>query len=258
MATDKLTFLGTGTSYGIPQIGCDCSVCRSTDPRNARTRCSAILEAAGVRLLIDAAPDFRTQALREGISDIDGVFITHVHADHIFGLDDLRPLSLNRESPLPIFADAETASLLRQTFAYIFSTPIRRENVPWMVIQEIVAGEPFTLGEATFLPFPVEHGRWSCLGIRYGDFAYITDAKRIPAKSVTALAGIKTLCLDLLRDDPHPTHMSTKESLATVKELGSPESYFIHMGHEIEHASFDKNLPQGCQLAYDGLVISLD
>lgn len=258
MTSNQLTFLGTGTSYGVPQIGCECAVCRSEDPRNKRTRCSAVLEVEGVRLLIDAAPDFRAQALRERVNEIDGVFITHVHADHIFGLDDLRPLSLNRDTPLPIFADAETSALLRQVFGYIFSTELRRENVPWMVLHEIVAGEPFQLGTASFLPFPVEHGRWSCLGIRYGDFAYITDAKRIPDESKGHLAGVRALCLDLLREDLHPTHMSKDESLATVEELGSPQTWFIHMGHEIEHATFDASLPSHCNLAYDGLVISFD
>ncbi len=258
MTQDSLTFLGTGTSYGIPQIACGCSVCNSDDPRNTRSRCSAVLTAQGQNLLIDVTPDFRSQALREQLVHVDGVFITHVHADHVFGLDDLRPLSLNRDVPTPVFADAESCAQLRTIFSYIFCTEERRPGIPWLVLREIKAGQSFQLGGASFMPFSVEHGRWPCFGLRYKDFAYITDAKRIPRRSQAVLSGLKKLCLDLLRDEPHPTHMSRAESLAAVQELGGPETWFIHMGHEVDHTPFEGALPENCYLAYDGLKIEVN
>ena len=254
---DYFLFLGTGTSYGIPQLGCRCSVCTSEHARNRRSRCSGLLRTRGVSLLIDATPDFRTQALREGVDHVDGVFITHVHADHVFGLDDLRPLSLQGDSPIPIFADRESADQLRQIFEYIFCTEKRRPGVPWLVLREIEGGRPFTLGGAEFLPLPVEHGRWPCFGLRHGDFAYITDAKVVPPATRELLQGVEVLCLDLLREEPHPTHMSRGESLGVVRDLGCPRTWFIHMGHEIDHEPFDLALPSHCSLAWDGHRIGL-
>ena len=252
---DEFLFLGTGASSGVPQIGCACPVCQSTEVKNKRSRCSGILKAKGRQLLIDATPDLRSQFLREDIAAIDGLFVTHVHADHVFGLDDLRPISLARDEPLPVFADAESCRRLRQIFDYVFATEARRDGIPWLALREIVPGEPFRFGEAELLPVSVVHGAWPCSGLRYGNFAYLTDLKRIPLESMRALKGIQMLVLDLLRDDLHPTHMCRDESLAAVGHLGNPKTWFIHMGHEVDHLPFQARLPFGTQLAYDGLKI---
>jgi len=253
----KLTFLGTGTSYGVPMIGCRCDVCVSTDPRNVRSRCSSLLEIGDLRILLDVTPDFRSQALAVGLDRVDAVVITHVHADHVFGLDDLRPLSLGRDEPLPVFADKASCAELRQVFGYVFRDEKKRMGIPYLSLQEITPGDVFGPAGVDLLGFHAHHGRGHSLGIRWGDFAYLTDAKEIPRESMENLDGVQVLALDMLREEPHATHMCLQESLEVVRRLGDPPTWFIHMGHEVDHVSLGTKLPEGVQLAHDGLIIDL-
>ncbi|MEZ6195215.1 MAG: MBL fold metallo-hydrolase [Planctomycetota bacterium] len=257
--SDRVVFLGTGTSFGVPMLGCGCAVCRSTDPRNRRLRCSALLEHAGRRLLVDPSPDFRAQALREGIDALDAVVVTHAHADHILGLDDLRPLSLSRDEALPVHCDRVTGDTLREMFPYVFSTERKRPGLPWLALRELRPGvRQEILPGVELLPLRTEHGAMGSLALRFGDFAWITDLKGIAPTELAALAGLRWLALDMLRvEPPHPTHLSLEESLALRAALGDPETWFIHMGHEVDHETVERGLPPGCRLAVDGLRLPL-
>ncbi|MCA9319616.1 MAG: MBL fold metallo-hydrolase [Planctomycetes bacterium] len=252
LAENRVVFLGTGTSYGVPRLGCQCEVCVSSDPRNRRTRCSGLLEVEGRRILIDVGPDFRQQALREGLDRVDAVVITHVHADHVMGLDDLRPLSLDRQEALVIHAHAAACRELRDLFPYIFRTDRRREGIPWLTLQEIQAGIPFLAAGVELVAASLPHGGGQTLGLRWGPFAWVTDVKSLPSAALEALKGVRWLALDMLRREPHPTHLCLDESLAFRQALGEPETWFIHMSHEVDHGPFDAALPPGCRLAWDG------
>ena len=254
----ELIFMGTGTSYGVPMVGCRCSVCTSSDPRNVRTRCSALIHGRDGAVLIDPTPDFRSQALREGLDRLDAVLITHVHADHVLGLDDLRPLSLSRDEPLPVFAADEAAAELRQIFGYVFETDRRRPGVPWLKLMPLEAGQPFAVAGETFLPFPLVHGRCGTLGFRFADAAWVTDVKRFTLEAWDALRGVRCLALDMLREEPHPTHLCLADSLDAVRRLGDPATWFIHMGHEVDHGTLAARLPEGVRLAVDGLRLDLE
>ena len=254
---DQITFLGTGTSYGVPMIGCRCAVCRSDSPRNQRLRCSALLESRGTKVMFDVTPDFRTQALRVGLDRLDAVVITHVHADHVMGLDDLRPLSLARDEALPVYALPEACTELRTIFGYVFATEKKRMGLPWLALKEVEPGETFRVGPLEFDTCALPHGRGRTLGIRRGDFAYLTDLKSLPTTAAESLRGINRLALDHLRVEPHPTHLCRAEALDIWKELGRPRTWFIHMGHEVDHEPYDAELPEGTSLAYDGLVVPL-
>ncbi len=254
---DFLTFLGTGTSYGIPMLGCDCAVCRSDDPRDRRWRSSVLLESRGQRLLIDAGPDLRAQFLRHQLSRLDAVFITHAHADHMMGLDDLRPLSLQGDRALPIFADPPTAETLRVTFPYIFAQKKRRLGIPWMTLVEISPGVAFEAAGMRAMAFEVEHGRGRNLGLRVGDFVYLSDCKRIPERARQVMAGVKWLALDMLREELHPTHLCLEESRALVRDLGGPRTCYIHMSHEVSHSTVGRHLPPYETLAFDGAKFAL-
>lgn len=251
---DELIFLGTGTSFGVPMLGCECQVCRSSDPRDRRGRCSGLFVVNGKRILVDPTPDFRQQALREGIDRLDAVLVTHVHADHVMGLDDLRPLSLAREAALPIYGTAETTAELRQLFGYAFASIKKRPGLPWLSLVDIEPGRPFeALPGIEVLPLPMRHGRGTSMTYRIGNTAWATDLKEAPDSSVDRLQGLELLALDMLREEPpHATHLALSESLALRERIGSPPTWFIHMGHEVEHASLEARLPAGTGLAYDG------
>jgi phosphoribosyl 1,2-cyclic phosphate phosphodiesterase len=260
-----LTFLGTGTSMGVPTLGCECAVCTSAmspmgDPRNRRTRPSVLIQYAGHSVLIDTGADFHTQALREGIRRLDGVFYTHPHADHILGMDDLRPLTFYNPEPLPLFADDATATVIERVFAYTFQPPRRGTTIARVKLNRI-ATEGFAevhLFGAVFRRIPVNHGSLSISGYRFGSAAYLTDMSSIPEASVAELQGLDVLILDALRHEPHPTHSNVENSLRIVEELKPRRAYFTHMGHDLDHAATDAILPKHVRLAYDGLKVEFE
>jgi phosphoribosyl 1,2-cyclic phosphate phosphodiesterase len=249
-----LTFLGTGTSMGVPTLGCKCAVCQSTDVHDHRTRPSIAVEFAGHRVLIDTGPDFRQQALREGIDSVDAVLYTHSHADHILGLDDLRPLSFfHRERPMPLYADATTAAVLRRIFDYTFSVDSKYPTSARVEIHDIHEG--VDLFGMRFERLAVQHGEAEINGFRFGSAAYLTDMSGIPDATAERLQGLDILVLDALRLTPHPTHSHLEKSLEYVRTLKPKRAFFTHMSHEISHAAVQAGLPENVFLAYDGLKL---
>lgn len=259
-ATARLTFLGTGTSFGVPQIGCGCAVCRSDDPRDKRTRCGAVLEtASGTRLLIDTPPELRLQLVATGIGDIDAVLYTHEHADHIHGIDDLRAFTIRRATALPLYAESTTLHTLRARFPYITDEqfrPLPGTTRPECTLVPIQAGVPFTVKDADVLPIAVPHGRASVVGYRVGDIAYVTDAKLLPDAARTALIGVRVLVLNALLRHSHPTHLSIAEAVAVAQEIGAERTFLTHLTHDNAHADLAAELPAGIEPAYDGLVVT--
>ena len=256
-STLHVTLLGTGTSTGVPVIGCTCRVCRSADPRDQRTRCSCYIEAGGVHLVIDTGPDFRQQALREGLSRVDAVLFTHHHFDHVVGLDDLRPFFFDNARPIPCYAPAHTVDILRDMFPYIF----KDGSYPGASRLTLHAIEgPFTIKSRydparTVVLTPIEafHGDLPLYGYRLGRFAYLTDISHLPDASLRHLHDLDVLVLDALRHRPHPTHLTIEEAVATAQRIGARQTYFIHMTHNLLHAEEDARLPDGIALGYDGL-----
>lgn len=265
MPTDPLplrvTLLGTGTSTGIPVIGCTCRVCRSEDPRDTRSRCACLIETAGLTILIDSGPDFRQQALREGIDRLDAVLYTHHHFDHVAGLDDLRPFFFGNKEPIPCYARANVAAVLRERFDYIFKDGTY-PGLPRLNLREVDG--PFTVesryGTTPALavtPVEVYHGNLPMYGYRIGRFAYLTDTNRLPEASYDLLHDLEVLVLDALRTAPHPTHFSFDEAVAVARRIGARQTYFIHMTHSVLHAEIDATLPDGIALGHDGLSLEI-
>jgi phosphoribosyl 1,2-cyclic phosphate phosphodiesterase len=250
-----VTFLGTGTSHGVPMIGCDCAVCRSTDPRDHRTRPSIYLECAGgLQVLVDTTPDLRSQALRHDLRRVDAILFTHAHADHIMGLDDVRRFNVLSRAAMPLFGDARTMAALRRVFSYAFDSDAPRGGgVPDLQLWTI--GGAFCLGRQEVVPIPLRHGTWQILGFRLGGFAYLTDTNGIPPDSRARLDGLDTLVLDALRHKPHPTHFTLREAVAVAREIGARRTFFTHIAHELGHAETSATLPAGMALAHDGLTI---
>ncbi len=257
----RLTFLGTGTSFGVPQIGCGCAVCRSTDPRDKRTRSGAIIETdSGVRLLIDTPPELRLQLVAADISSIDAVLFTHEHADHIHGIDDLRAFTIRQRKALPLYGSIETLSTLRQRFPYIVDE--RFDTLPGTTRPEgqvhvVAPGEPFDVAGLRVRPFNVPHGRAHVLGYRIGNLGYVTDAKALLPEARQALDGVEVLVLNALLRASHPTHLSISEAIATAQQVGAARTYFTHLTHDNFHAALEAELPAGIMPAYDGLVVTL-
>jgi phosphoribosyl 1,2-cyclic phosphate phosphodiesterase len=250
-------FLGTGTSHGVPMIGCDCGVCRSDDPRDSRTRPSILFEFDdGLRVLVDTTPDLRLQALRHDIRRVDAILYTHAHADHVMGLDEVRRYNVLSGRPMPIFADAPTLANLRRTFAYAFDPRLPKgggvpDLRPWTI------GGPFMVGRQEIVPVPLRHGSWMILGFRCGPFAYLTDCNGIPDESMALLGGLDCVVLDALRHRPHPTHFTLDEAVAEAHRIGARQTYFTHIAHELGHAKTSAGLPAGMALAHDGLVVGV-
>ncbi|MEO7190713.1 MAG: MBL fold metallo-hydrolase [Vicinamibacterales bacterium] len=253
----RVLFLGTGTSHGVPMIGCECAVCRSTDPRDTRLRSSIYVECDdGLRVLVDTTTDLRQQALRHGIRRVDAILFTHSHADHIMGLDEVRRFNMMSGQPMPIFAERHTLEDLRRTFGYVFrSDAPRGGGVPDLRLWEI--GGPFCLGGQEVVPVPILHGSWQILGFRLGGLAYLTDCSGIPPASMALLAGVDVLVLDALRRTPHPTHFTLDQAIAISQQLGARQTYFTHIAHELGHAAVSAELPHGVALAYDGLLLDV-
>ena len=252
----RVTFLGTGTSQGVPMIGCQCAVCTSTDPRDKRLRVSVLMEVKGLRILIDPGPDLRQQLLRAGVSDLDAVLITHEHMDHLAGMDDLRAISFQYEppKPVPIYADAPTQQAVRRVFNYAF----REEKYPGVPQFDLhlIDRQPFNIGGLKVIPIEVMHMSMPVLGFRVGGFTYITDAKTIALKEKEKVRGSEVFVVNALRQKEHYSHLNVAEALALVDELKPGRTFFTHISHWMgKHA--DVELPANVALAYDGLVVEL-
>jgi phosphoribosyl 1,2-cyclic phosphate phosphodiesterase len=252
----KVTFLGTGTSTGVPVLACDCAVCRSTDPRDKRLRPSVLLEWDGASVLIDTSTDLREQGLRIGLKRLDAVLYTHAHVDHILGLDELRQFNWLQRGPVPVYGSAETLAALGRTFWYVFEDVEAGGGKP-RVTPHAVDG-PFPLLGRTVIPVPLFHGTLPILGFRIGGFAYLTDASRIPDASRPLLQGLDVLVLNALRPRPHPTHFSLEDAVTEASRIGAARTWFTHMGHEMPHRAVTDSLPDGIGLAWDGLVVEVD
>jgi phosphoribosyl 1,2-cyclic phosphate phosphodiesterase len=275
--------LGSGTSQGVPAIGCDCAVCKSSDPRDRRMRPSILIEilpgpadplarrdadgaaaadargpfASAVRsILVDTSTDLRAQALAYDVRRVDAILFTHGHADHVFGLDDVRRYNQMQQASIACYADAETLAALRRMFAYVFEPPRQKGGGVPQLSTFRIAG-PFTLGGVEVVPVPVFHGSLPVLGFRIGSFAYLTDCNRIPDASWPLLQGVRTIILDALRHRPHSTHFSVGEAVDVVARLGAERAYFTHICHDLAHAETCASLPAGVELAYDGLVLEI-
>lgn len=253
----KVTFLGTGTSQGIPVIGSDHPVCKSSDPRDNRLRVSVMIEWEGYRYVIDCGPDFRQQMLREQVQKLDGVLLTHEHSDHTAGLDDIRPFYF-RQGNIPFYAHQRVFKALHERFAYIFETENKYPGAPTIEEIEIDHSTPFTIGNRTVIPIEVDHAGLPVLGFRIGDFTYLTDVKTISEPELKKIAGTKVLVLNALRENPHKAHLNISEALALVNKIQPKFAYFTHISHLMGfHAEVEPALPEHVFLAYDGLKIEI-
>jgi phosphoribosyl 1,2-cyclic phosphate phosphodiesterase len=252
-----LTVLGSGTSMGVPTIGCSCAVCRSSDPHDRRTRPSIMLSYNGHHVLIDTTPDFREQALREKITQLDAVLYTHTHADHILGIDDLRPLSYHHKlGKLPLYATTANCQFLRNMFRYIFEANYKFGGLPQ--VELIPMDGALDLFGAHFEPVTVIHGETPILGFRFGSAAYLTDHSSVPAESLEKLRDLDILFLDALRHKPHPTHSSVEQSLEIVAQVKPKRAFFTHICHDLPHEATNAALPAGVQLSYDGMKLEFE
>lgn len=259
----KLTFLGTGTSFGVPQLGCHCAVCRSPDPRDRRTRVGAVVETrGGTRILIDTPPELRLQLVNAGIDRVDAVLYTHDHADHTHGIDDLRAISVRRSGPLAFYGSRETIESLRKRFGYVFDEtmrPLPGTSKPEGSARIIEPGERFTVGDAEVLAVRVPHGPWSVYGYRIGALAYVTDAKTVPDDVIAQLRGVEVLVINALFRTEHPTHLSIPEAIEVAREVGAKRTYLTHLTHENFHADLESELlPRGITPSFDGLTVRID
>ena len=251
----RITVLGSGTSVGVPTIGCECRVCRSTVPRDKRLRPSILVSYEGHHVLIDTSPDFRAQALRAGFRRLDAILYTHAHADHILGLDDIRPFNYGRSDLIPIYARRDALETIQRVFRYVFEAAKHDHGgIPRIQAHELDDGGVDLFG-LRFVPVPILHGKRTIVGFRFGRAAYLTDHSDIPPASLEMLRGLDVLFLDGLRHTPHPTHSTIARSVAWVDELRPARAYFTHICHELPHEETNHSLPQRVQLAYDGLEI---
>lgn len=253
----RLTFLGTGTSTGVPQIGCDCEVCTSADVRDKRLRCSALVETGEKNLLIDCGPDFREQILREGSRHLDAVLLTHSHYDHVGGIDDLRPYCYATEHGFPIYCQSDVARNLHERIPYCFAKH-PYPGVPTFSVHEVETGSPFDACGVDVMPVRVMHGRLPILGFRIGELGYITDCLKLPEESMELLRGVRVLVINSLRREPHLSHLSLEESLEVIAELKPERAYLTHLSHQMgRHAEVSAELPAGVEIAFDGLTVEI-
>lgn len=259
----RLTFLGTGTSMGVPTVGCGCAVCTSTDPRDKRLRPSVVLrwnaqDGSERVVLIDTGPDFREQALRARLTHVDAVFYTHSHADHILGMDDLRPLSFvtyRQGGLVPLYASDETAAVLERVYDYTLAPSATYSNRARVQLRPL---EDWThVHGVEFVRVPVLHGGMDVSGFRFGDFAYLTDVSEIPESSFGLLQGLETLVLPALRHKPHPSHATVEQAVGWAKRIGARQTYLTHIAHELGHEETNRILPEGVAMSYDGLDVAV-
>jgi phosphoribosyl 1,2-cyclic phosphate phosphodiesterase len=258
----KLTFLGTGTSFGVPQLGCGCAVCRSPDPRDRRTRVGAVVELEnGTRLLIDTPPELRIQLIAAGISDVDAVLFTHDHADHTHGIDDLRAITVRRAAPLAVYGSAETLAALTSKFGYIFDQSVKPRpgsSKPEGEAHPVTPGKPFHIGDVEVLPIALPHGPSTVLAYRIGPLGYVTDAKMLPPEAIEQLRGIRVLVINALFRTEHPSHLSIPEAVEVARKIGADRTMLTHLTHRTAHADLEAELPRGVAPAFDGLTLRID
>lgn len=256
----RLTFLGTGTSFGVPQIGCRCPTCTSTDPRDRRTRTAALIETGGKRFLIDTPPELRLQLVAAAVDHVDAVLFTHAHADHVHGIDDLRALSVRQGAMLPAYGSRATMAELAAKFPYIFDPAIAvpvGTSKPELAAHVLEPGRTESIAGVAVLPVSLPHGDHEVFGYRIGPVAYLTDVKVIPESVIDALQDLQVLVLNALLSRPHPLHLSVPEAVAAARRVGARRTFFTHLTHENTHAALAAKLPAGIAPAYDGLVIDL-
>jgi phosphoribosyl 1,2-cyclic phosphate phosphodiesterase len=257
----KLTFLGTGTSFGVPVVGCDCAACTSEDPRDRRTRHGALVETAGGRLLVDTPPELRLQLLTAGVDSLDAVWFTHVHADHVHGIDDVRVFTV-RGDDIPAYAAGEYLPTIAAHFEYIFSDafrPPQGSSKPRIRLHEFEVGHPVNIVGRDFLPVRVPHGDCSVYGFRVGGLGYITDGKSLPEETITALRGVDVLVLNALWfGHPHVSHFNVEEAVEAARLVGAGRTFLTHLTHRVTHAELLDRLPDGVFPAYDGLTVEVD
>lgn len=253
----RITVLGCGSSSGTPAIGCHCPTCTSDNPKNRRTRTSALVEVDGLKFLIDTGPDLRAQALAHGVEWIDAVLYTHPHADHLNGIDDLRAFCYKRQGPLPLYGNEFTLSNIRERFSYALQPPSPVWDKP--VLEPRCVSGAVWHQSVELIPVPLLHGaHWPCLGWRIGDMAWLTDLSQIPASSLSLLSGVRLLFLDCLRETPYPSHLSVAEAFDWAQRLGAERTVLIHMTHELEFAALQAACPAGVEVGYDGMCLQLD
>jgi phosphoribosyl 1,2-cyclic phosphate phosphodiesterase len=250
-----ITLMGTGTSTGVPVIACDCDICTSPDPRNKRNRTSAWVRSSETSVLIDTPPEMRIQAIAYGVKRLDALLFTHSHADHIFGLDDVRRFNFMQGITMPCYGQEETLEDIRRAFSYVFKETQAGGGKPSL---DLIAVEGrFQIGELEVQPIPIFHGRLPIYGYRIGDFAYVTDASEIPEASICLLQGLEVLVLGALRPQPHSTHFSIPEAVEVAQALSPRQTYFTHMTHDVDHETINRQLPPGIELGYDGLTFEV-
>lgn len=256
----RLILLGTGTSFGVPQIGCECAVCRSTDPRDRRTRTAAVVQAGSGTILIDTPPELRLQLLGAGVTRIDAVLYTHEHADHVHGIDDLRVFSVLQGRPLPLYGAGPTLAFLRDSYRYIFDPGVPAyagTSKPRLTLQLLEPGEHGEIAGLDVLALPFEHGHGTVLGFRIGPFGYVTDAKSVAEPERELLRGVEVLVLNALWWRPHPTHLSIPEAVEAARAIGARRTILTHLSHETGHADLAARLPPGIEPGYDGQVLEV-
>ena len=256
----RLVLIGTGTSFGVPQIGCHCRTCTSTDPRDRRTRSAALIEANGRRLLIDTPPELRLQLVQHGIDDIDAVLFTHAHADHVHGIDDLRAISMRHDHGIPAYGPPAALEELARRFDYIFDAslkPLPGTSIPRLAACPIAPGAPIDIAGVAVLPVLLPHGDTVVYGYRIGPIAYLTDAKSVGADVREKLQGLEVLVLNALLSRPHPLHLSIPEAIATARAIGAQRTIFTHLTHERPHAELVAALPAGIEPGWDGMIVEV-
>lgn len=256
MSTLQLTILGCSASGGTPLIGCHCNVCHSTDPKNNRTRCSAYIVADSVNLVIDTGPDFRQQALRENIKQVDAVLYTHLHADHLNGLDDLRNYCYLQRSSIPLYGNTETIRHIKRCFGYALNPPSAHWDKP-SLMAHVINKRPIKIKQIRCIPLPLQHGGQQILGWRIGNLAWLTDTSAIPESSWTLLKGLDVICIDCLGMQPYPSHSHFEQTCAWAKQINAKRTFLIHMAHSLEYHDTLKRCPQGIEPAFDGLQLSI-